>query len=300
MTKISVKISLAFVGVGILNACMKDPELKPSFGPEVSSQEFSESLNQVEVPDPYTIKKDEYAYFIRSTVLQDQVYQLDKRWAYTVTDKTADATDYIITFVKETREMDGNQEKLYTAQDSVKLAKEVPASTVIAAATSPESLGRVGSVRPRNLKLSDFVFKPSLIEGSPIELNSTLTAFSFRPQQASRVTFHNLKMETTRIPVPEFVQQRADCGGLSTEKCRASLVAYVMTFDQVIWDGDQGQRYSVLWVFSPDVPYFGSTMFPSPAGVFKSCGTTQIPFQGQRVKVTQCDEIKDFTFGKDD
>lgn len=301
ISKLKLMILATAVAAG---GCMKEPELKADFGPEVSSREFSQKLNEIEGPNPYSIKKDEYAYFIRSTVLQNQIYQLDKRWAYTVTNKTEDARDYIFTYVKETRELVGDQEKISQNQSEVRLAKQQAQQQP----TQFQSLTKLGSVFSplnldfgfaRRLSLSQFQFRPTVFRTAPIVQMSTLTPFADRPAAEGRVTFHNLKLEQTNIPVPEFVQQRADCGGLTPDKCRGALKAYVMTFDQVQWDGNEGQRYSVLWVFSPDVPYFGSTMFPSPAGVFKSCGTTQVPFQGQRVKVTQCDEIKDFTFGRD-
>lgn len=279
--------------------CMKEPELKADFGPEVSSAEFSQKLAQIEGPDPYTIKKDEYAYFIRSTVLQDQVYQLDKRWAYTVTNKTEDANDYIFTYVKETREYVGDQEKISQNQTDVRLSKKSSSGSAGAAMAVDLSPLRLTAIEKVASGLRRFQFYPRESRTAPIVQMSTLTPFAFRPASSERVTFHNLKLEKTYVAVPDFVQQRANCGGLSDEKCRSALKAYVLTFDQVQWQGDQGQRYSALWIFSPDVPYFGSTMFPSPAGVLKSCGTTQIPFQGQRVKVTQCDEIKDFTFGHD-
>lgn len=268
------KLLKAFLPLAALVAagCMKEPELKADFGPEVTAAEFSRKLAEIEGPDPYTIKKNEYAYFIRSTVLQDQIYQLDKRWAYTVTNKAEDANDYIFTFVKETREYVGDQEKISQNQSDVRLTKRASTSAAAASVTSAP--------------LTPFAV-------------ASLTPFAYRPAATEKVTFHNLNLETTHVPVPDFVQQRANCGGLSNEKCRGALKAYVLTFDQVQWQGNEGQRFSVLWIFSPDVPYFGSTMFPSPAGVLKSCGTTQIPFDGQRVKVTQCDEIKDFTFGSD-
>lgn len=262
-------LATLLIGALVVTGCMKEPELKANFGPEVSPTDFAAKLREVETPDAYTIKKGEYAYFIRSTVIQDQVYQLDKRWAYTVTNKTQDATDYIFTFVKEMREYDSGQEKISQDQSEVRLAKEVATTSFIA----PQSWAKA------------FV--------------TSRAQPTFTTKSESRITFHNLVMQKTSVPVPEFVQARADCGGLTPEKCRAPLRAWIMTFDQVHWDGNEGQKYSVRWVFSPDVPYFGSTMFPSPAGVIKACGTTQLPFQGQRVKVTQCDEIKDFAFGTD-
>lgn len=282
--------------------CMKEPELKPNFGPEVSSSEFGKLLNQIESPDPYTIKKNEYSYFIRSTVLQDQVYQLDRRWAYTVTNKTEDAQDYIFTYVKELREISGDQEKISQKQEDVRLTKKAPAADV-AAFFAPVLRQNTPSVHLRTLQsavdMGTSLFIPTPSRTVPITTMSTLTPFAYRPMAEGRTTFHNLKLERSNVPVPEFVQQRSNCGGLSEEKCRSALKAFVLSFDQVSWDSEQGQRYSVIWIFSPDVPYFASTMFPSPAGMIKACATTQIPYQGQRVKVTQCDEIKDFTFGTD-
>lgn len=280
-----------------LSACMKEPELKPDFGPEITSAEFSKALAQVEVPDPSTIKKDEYAYFVRSTVVQDQMYQLDKRWAYTVTDKRPQGQDFVLTFVKELHEYDQGKEKISQEQDEVLVGPaSAPASTPSLNYSPLAVVQDLYSGRARALSFSS---EPA----SPARGILSKHSGDIRTRATSRVTFHNLKLEKTSVPVPEFVQQRANCGGLSREKCRSALKAFILSFDQVAWNGNDGQRYTVLWVISPEVPYFASTQFSTnprenTPGIIKSCATTQLPYQGQRIKVTQCDEIKDFTFGQ--
>ena len=279
INKTFAKFSLTAISLAFASSCMKAPDLKADFGPEVSNQELAKLLSEVETPDPYTIKAGEYAYFTRSTNIADQIYQIDQRWAYTITSKTEEANDYVFKYVKDLREYIDGHEKPSSYQHTVRLEKKPTNS--------------ISSMTPTE-------FAKTFHQSAALDPIMTLGALntngsSIRPA-GKRVTFHNAKLQKGHVPVPDFVQ---NCGRLPSDKCRGALKAFTLSFDQVVWDGDQGQKYSVSWLFSPDVPFFGSTMFPDPPGVIQSCSSTQLPYQGQRIKVTQCDEIKDFTFGAD-
>lgn len=266
--------ALAAVPLMLVSACMKDPELKPDFGPEVTSADYSKAMGQLEFPTPYSIKQGEYAYFTQETYLEGRPYNLDRRWAYTVTNKQDDVANnqWVFTYLHELREYVGGTEKVSTNTSNATLKKEDP----VPAALSSLSINAASSLK-------------------------ALGKISAQEAPARKTSFHNLKVVKGFYPTPDFVQQRADCGRKLAGTCKDPLKVNVLSYDMVNWE--DMQKYHVEWVISPDAPYFGSTRldFADPEasmpGVLRSCTSTNLPIQGQRVRVTQCDELKDFTFG---
>lgn len=281
-------------------SCMKKPELKADFGPEVTDQSFEQALGQIETPSPYTIQANEYSYTTRETWVEGKPYLVNSRWAFTVTSKTEEVDpvnhidDYIIEYVKELRETQADgSEKISKTKTDARLAKQ-------------QTTASPGTVAPSANSPNEESLKASLAKPIPIHMRSArisidpFAVFSHSihtMEDVPRVTRHNLKFNKGTFPIPDFTSQRSDCGGLGTDKCTTALTAYYLSFDQVNWDENGGQKYSLLRVFSPDVPFFASTMAPDFAGVIQACVSTTLSEQGQPVDITQCDEIKDFTFG---
>lgn len=285
-------VLLLFVMGGI--SCMKRPELTADFGPEVSDQSFEQALGQIETPSPYTIQPNEYSYATRETWVEGRPYLVNPRWAFTVTAKTEETDDYVISFVHELRETqpDGTEKVSSTKADG-RLAKQQGTA-------SPETVAPTAN-SPNEQTLRESLAHPNPIGGKNFRVNmNPYSVFSHTIhvlEDVPRVTRHNLKFSKGTFPIPDFTTQRSDCGGLGADKCKGQLTAYYMSFDQVNWDENGGQKYSLLRVFSPDVPFFASTMAPDFPGVIQACVSTTLSEQGQPVDITQCDEIKDFTFG---
>lgn len=270
--------------------CMKDPELKPDFGPEITPEDYAKAMSQVEVPDPYTIKKGEFAYLTTETFLEGRPFNLDRRWAYTVTNKEDDAAnnEWIFTYFHELREYVGGQEKVSTSTSTARLEKKV--SAVNATSGPSAHFSPPASLMAANKGIT-------FSEVRPLE---SLTRVQTKAAEKEK-TYHNLKFQKGFFPTPEFVQSRPDCGRKDPLKCKDPLKASVLSYDVVDWK--ENQKFHVEWVISPEIPYFGSTQLDlkdardSFPGVLRSCVSTSLPVQGQRVRITQCDELKDFTFG---
>lgn len=290
MNKILLKITLACCVLGGLS-CMKQPKLQADFGPEVSDQNFSQALEQVEIPNPYTIRQNEYSYATRETWVEGRPYLVNQRWAFTVTSMTEDAVDYIISFVHEVREYSNGEEKVSSKKEDRRLRKQ-QSNTASIETVAPTS--QSPSEQSLKAALADKANGPTSTNMSPFHV---FTHGVKVMEALPRVTRHNLKFEIGNYPIPEFVKQRSNCGGLTAEKCKDSLKAFYISFDQVNWDENGGQKYNLQRVFSPDVPFFASTMAPDLPGVIQACVTTLLPHNGQAVQITQCDAIKDFTFG---
>lgn len=266
---------------------MKQPELKADYGPEITDEELLAALSQIEVPSPSTIKKDEYAFATRETWVDGRPYMINQRWAFTVTNKVDLGDVYQLSIVHELHEYAEGKEKVSSRKAERYLEK-----------TEKEKAS--GFIEPQQWAVRQIV-----AEGM---------GFGFKAASAPtpRVTLHNLRFRKGRFAVPDFVKQREHCGGLAPEICRDSLTAYFLGFDQVNWDENGGQKYIVERVYSPDVPFLAGTLSPyllsnDPdeqrgfiPGVIRSCVSTTLPVNGVPVQLTQCDEIKDFAFGKDD
>lgn len=292
------RIARAFFGGVLLFSllsCMKDPELKPDFGPEVTGDDYSKAIQKLSLPDPYTIKKGEFAYFTTETFLEGRPYALDKRWAYTVTDKVDDtaSNQWIFTYVREMREYVGGQEKVSNDTSTARLTKK-------ASALDPQSIETKSLAQAVDFKM--MTMARDGISISEVEPQKSLTTIQAQAAQ-KRQTFHNLRVDAGFFPTPDFVQKRTDCGRKDPAKCKDPLRVNVLSYDMVNWD--DMQKYHVEWVITAEAPYFGSTRLnladanDSFPGVLRSCTSTTLQIQGQSVRVTQCDELKDFTFGHD-
>ncbi|PWU21336.1 MAG: hypothetical protein C5B49_02770 [Bdellovibrio sp.] len=296
---------LGFALVCALSACMKEPDLKPDYGPVATEEDFKAALGQVTVPDPYSIMQGEYAYFTRQTWIESRPYLVNQRWAYTVRSKTEDANDYLILYHKTLYENIQGQEKPSESETVARLAKKRAATTnSIMNDNAPDAQSLqlvIQSLDPR----SRLAFSPVSLLFVQVGAFSTsadqVGPFGTSADQGGSVrppmTFHNLKMTKASVPVPDYVRLLDNCGGLTADKCSAGLTAYTLSFDQVIWNDSGAQKYSIVRVFSPDVPYFGSTLFPEEPGVIQACVTTLLTLQGRQLLLAQCDEIKAFTFG---
>lgn len=279
-----LKILVVALSVTGASSCMKDPELKPDFGPEITSEDYARAMNQVELPDPYTIKKGEFAYFTQETYLEGRPFNLDRRWAYTVTNKVDDVAnnEWVFTYLREMREYVGGQEKVSTDTSTARLTK------------------KAASIDSTDLSLLALSAEKKGISFSEVRPLRSLSKIQAQAAQKEK-TYHNLKLQKGFFPTPEFVQNRANCGGRDPGKCKDPLKVAVLSYDVVDWK--ENQKFHVEWVISPEIPYFGSARLnladpeDSFPGVVRSCVSTNLPVQGQRVRVTQCDELKDFTFG---
>lgn len=281
--------------------CVKQPEMKPDFGPEVNPEKILQALDEAltDTPSPHSIQKDEYVYSTRETWIDGRPYSVDERWALTVTDKVDKGDHYQLSFALEIRRTENGEEKISAKAMDARLKKTPTARSGPAA---PEVTYDESSIL-QALKQKTSDIQPNLSPFSFMQMKSIRAL-------ANRFTFHNFKFENGRYPIPDFVRQRKNCGGYTPEKCQDSLKAFYIAYDQVEWLDSGTKRISVSEVYSPEVPFFASVMTPLLLEVdeksqkafrnslLRLCAKINIPVGGQQVQVTQCNEIKDFTYGQ--
>jgi hypothetical protein len=262
----------AIVFVLIFTGCMKEPDFEQDFGDEVAAQEIDKVLNDIydSTASPYDIKKGEFSYLERTQEIESFPPILLLQKADTVTNRVDTPNEIVFTIVSEIRELIDGQMKPSREEREVPLRKPTTPSPMAAGDTPAE--GPPGAVNEKQL----------------------LSWKSIRQQDVqtkARVTYHRLTKKDDFIQVPPLVQTHPNCGGLGTHDCFAPLPVSILRFDRVDWEGETGSKTSYLFVFSPKVPYFASQLL--------GCAETTVPYEGQRVKLRQCDEVKDFIFGSD-
>jgi len=112
----------------------------------------------------------------------------------------------------------------------------------------------------------------------------------------SRLSYHNLRVSQATVAPPLLVQQAPDCLGIPDCKIRLHTVS----FDQVLWSGDQNERIHFDMSISPDIPALAglemSPLFHYFPGLMSSCVTLMVPIGDGRAKtlLRECQEIVNF------
>jgi hypothetical protein len=249
---------------------MKNPDFTQNFGDETSVEDINAALqDDSNSISPYMIKQGEFSYIEQSRYIETQQPVVILQRGDTVTLKTEDTTNFYFTVVSELVELINNEMKPSRTEQVVPLSKkgQHAANTVDSMIASLSS--------------------PQMSAQSVHKMDTTTD-----PTAPVKTTYHNFVKDQTTFMVPALVKKRANCGGLAEDICNNGIPANRIRFDKVDWDANGvGNKMSVEVLYSKNVPYFSSQL--------QSCLSTSIPVADQRVKITQCSTIVDFTFGHD-
>ncbi len=271
----------AALGLALLSGCVKPPSTKVDYGSESNEADVEAAFTSAQEPITFEslkedIKLNSYVVFhTDQTIRGSQVITPIKDVAVTVTDKAFN--DEIVGFQFTQSEIK------YDSDDNVPLTREF------------ESF----------YKKSDFEKKSTQ---NTLDFNALNLAkiFRFSPQglkilneSTPKVSYYNLKVEKKLISPPEKVLKKSDCGGLVGCQMRVVEISY----DIVFWTTEDGEKYHIKYALSPDVPLlfvFESDKSASFSSIIEFCNQTSLPYEDQRLLVTQCKTLKDFQFGSDE
>ncbi|GIL16762.1 MAG: hypothetical protein BroJett040_05130 [Oligoflexia bacterium] len=254
----------------LLTGCMKSPEINKEFGPEVSPEELRKTIQSIETKPVTSIKQGEFVYLERVSRVENQLPVVVRQQAETVTQKIENATNYIFTIDRQLAEYDGVSMKPSRSEYMACLAKVDGGCTAMSSLSLPSDLG---------------------VHSGPTADLSWRKVTTYAETTGKKTSYHNLKKVEKIIPVPTLAARRTDCGGLTADQCKSGIHATELSFDLVEWEGNNWNKTSYFYYFSKDVPFFASQL--------SACGSTTVPYAGQRVAVLQCDDVKDFSFGHD-
>jgi hypothetical protein len=252
--------------------CMKKPETKPDYGPEVSLDQINKAVSESTPVAPLSIKKGQFVSLDFTQVIDTQgITTLAQRSDEVMASDDA-GTEINWTFQVNMREFFPDGTSKSTKQD-YKLAFQKNQTASVTQTSSS----------------SDEVQKFS----SPVSLMSLKKADAAVP---AKVTYHNLTQESG-------VLREGSCIGAL---CRNGLRYLKVNFDRVIWENEErGMKTKFSVVYSPDVPtYISDWAIPEEmylSNQVQFCTQTWIEVsngdQKQSVPVKQCSEMRDFQFG---
>lgn len=271
-------ILFAFVG------CMKKPENKADYGPEVPMNEIRKAVDAVAPPDLYSMRKGQFVSIDESQVIDTQLpltyYQrLDKVVGYDV------------------------------VGDITTLTFDITTNELVDGKWVPFSLSNI----PVSYKNTSILFQSTDVKSlaTRTKKSSGLSLMSLKKQDEEvkkKVTYHNLTQETGVMPVPPAVSKQTDCGGLSELACKNGLRYIQVKFDRVIWDTeDHGTKTAMTFIYSADAPTYVYSWDDMNAleitNQIKTCAQTWVELDAgggnkQTVPVLQCAEVRDFHFGQ--
>lgn len=284
LTFIAITLPLllfAFVG------CMKKPEIKADYGPEVAISDIQKSINNQTTPDLESIKLGQY-------ISLDETQAIDVQSPFSYYQRLDEVTNY--------ENKDG----------VTKLHFKVTTNELIDGkwtATTQDDL-------PVFFKNAKTTAINSLFEFKFLTANNSknlLTIESVRKSDAAagkKITYHNLVEETGITPIPPSVSKKPDCGGLSAIICGSGLRFYRVKFDKVTWDSEEhGTKTTFTFTYSPDVPTYIDSWDNMAEGLsvtkqVRGCVQTWLEIDNgsggkQTVPVQNCAELRDFQFGHD-
>ena len=312
----------------IASSCMKTPSPNQDFGTEVTSDAVNTSLIQAQIPAQQqalgAVSSGEYVYVEKTNQVEtlfpvtielrsDTVAQRiedNSKLAFLITHQDIrldPATGNMMAFPKtqETQCMDKTQ-----GGCDIPVPSPAPAPSPTPAPSPAPSPAPTPSPKPAQaVSLLEqgmhalYATAQKIVARAAIPVGPTFGSFAMKIPDLSvrkimakaadteiRWTFHNLQVNNTKVPLPSMVNLRSDCGR-QKGPCGVPLNATNVTWDQVDWTSEQYPvKYSFNLIFSGEVPFY--------ANLLMSCVTTTIPFNNERISVTQCDNVRDFTHGQ--
>ncbi len=252
--------------------CMKKPENKPDYGPEVNLTAINKAVSESTPVAPLTVKKGQFVSIDFTQVIDTQGVTTLTQRSDEVTGSVDSAEAVAWSFQVKLREFfPDDTSKLTTQNYNLSYQKNQKATATQTSSDASQ------------------VQKVSV----PLSLNSLKKADAAAPV---RVTYHNLTQESG-------VLRDGVCIG---SLCRKGLRYLRVKFDRVVWQNEEtGMKTKFSIVYSPDVPtYISDWAIPEEmylSNQVQFCTQTWIDVssgdQKQSVPVKQCSEMRDFQFG---
>jgi hypothetical protein len=192
----------------------------------------------------------------------------------TVIDRQEDATQITLTVV-ETKVVYANDENQKTSTEFPVVIKKATASATSSLTATPAA-GASASTAPS-----------SQVAATSSPAVATILSDLHRAHSSDmKATYHNLHVSQGLEDAPELVRAQPGCLGLPNCKLNVTRVS----FDQVVWDGDTGNRIHFDYALSPDAPFL--------AQVLDKCLTLLVPISGSNSKtlLKQCTPVVSFRF----
>lgn len=281
LISLSLMAALLPAAFFIFTGCMKKPETTRDYGPEASLDDIQKAISDDAPMDLNKLKAGQYVSIDETQVVNTQIPATIAQRVDEITG-FADLPTYVSLDFKVTwRDYVNGAWKESTQPFTLAIGKGAD----VAATSSSKSLQTLTTSR----------------SAAQVSIQSLQKMDAAAPL---KVTYHNLKREIGRVPVPEIVKSHPNCGGV--ENCAAGLRYLQVSFDRVIWESeDNGTKTTFKITYSQDIPPYihdwddTSTLYFT--NQLQTCAQTWLTVsdgdQSQIVPVLQCLDVRDFKFG---
>jgi len=269
MTQVIQSILVSLLISLISSSCLKPPKTEQNFGPEVDKALLDKALNDIKTASPYSIEVGEFAYLEKLQQVESNPEDVVFQRGDTVVSKREEPNHYVLTLVTEIREkIDGKFKPSKKETEAI--------------------LPKFNTMEQLALLITQKQF-PELNFIKSYQTSPRINLAQINSASKEKITFHNLEIKNIRFPVPDLVKKRPNCGGLVRDHCANGIPATQISFDKVVWEERGGDKSTFRFTLSEHSPFLASQL--------SACVESKIDFQKQRVRVTQCEFIKDFTWG---
>jgi hypothetical protein len=248
----------------VLAGCMKKPEHKPDYGPEVPVAEVAAAIGELQTVDPENIQVGEYVNYTVIQQLGTGNPVVAGQVSYTLLSKVDEGDRYLFTF---------NERIEDRSFEPPRISDSPPIPLYLMKQTQALSIAGFQKLVPASESFNI--------------LNYKLGTFRPMTEAASRFTYHKLQTETGFMPIPQAVKDSPNCGGLA--RCDRDLRTQTVAYDEVEWVSESlGNRTSFRITISPDVPYLSYKV--------RQCDQAFYPRKGADIGLTVCREATNFKF----
>lgn len=261
LSLIHILLSLLLpVILSLFIGCREDELGDPvDYGPEENPNAIAEALNEpFSKVNPFGMQPGEFVHFSESQELAaGTAKNILSDTGITITGRTETAELVVYKAIEHKYYYDSNGPRKVSTEKELFAEKNPSASSLSTQETS---------------------FADLRMMMSPVKMLSTIMT------KKARVTYHRFSKSFQRVPPPEKVQKRENCGGLPG--CMLDL--YKIEFDEVVWTEGEPEKRRYEFAISPSVPYLAHMM--------SNCVTLLVPYGGTRILLKQCSPIEDFLF----
>ncbi len=267
--------------------CVKPPETKVEYGPEIPNADISAKLKTLPTPDSYGIYKNQSSEFRMIQSIRDvQSPTVLRKIKNTVLDRQEFPEDKLINYrvLSQFSDFEDGEFQDYARIIDVPLKMK---SGTQSAETTDEVMSKLET--PVQMMKNSF---QSFSQIFTLENSSDSTASS--PPKIVKVTYHNLKSTNKEMDPPAHIQSTKNCAGIP----HCKIQVHEVSFDRVLWTSDgRGTKSTFTLAVSKDVPYAvmpsGEEIFP---GLISQCSQAMVKIQGRQFLLNQCLQLIDFEF----
>jgi hypothetical protein len=264
---------VVLVGLSLTSCISTEPE-EIDYGPEFSQEDVLVALQSVQTKKtPLDIKQGEFVHKSSFVIVGASSAISNDAVGLTVTRRELTESDLELTLVEELVTIENEEEKRYIREHF----NTIPITAL--------QNNKIESLRKRAIKKSETNDNVRWALAPYTESEGRLVPDE-DDSPPYKVTYHNLKVTSHKLPPPKEVKESEGCQGLAN--CELSIKQLVVDIVIYYLSGRKEKETLTIWM-SDNAPYLASTIL--------ECTEKGVKLEGRTVMVKQCVTVDDFRAG---